>query len=67
MLSLGAGFWMIDFGTTKVIVPSTVALLEGSRLPLGVNTRAVLLGVLVTPHSKLGPPPAPIPFDAIAT
>ena len=58
---------MIDFGTTKVIVPSGLALLEGSMFPLVVNKRAALFGVLVTPQVKLLPPPGPIPSDTIET
>src|SRR5260370_39927895 len=70
MVSPGPGFWMIDFGRTQVIVPSTVALLDGSMLPLVVNMRAVPLGTLVTPQVKLGlplPVGAPWPSDTIPT
>src|SRR5256885_3058639 len=45
----GVGLPSTDFGITKVIVPSALALLAGSRLPIVVNTRAAPWGTPVLP------------------
>src|SRR6188508_1934805 len=57
------GFPIADLGSTRVIVPSALALLAASRFPSVVNTRLAPWNTPVEPYVNAGAAPSEVTID----